>query len=194
MTTRLDRLVLLLDTGSTAIVRNTAAQQIGEVQRQHPDELYSLLARVLVHLRSRSWDTRTAAGAAIAAIAANVAPWEPGSVAAANTASPMAGGPEDDTDRLSFATFDIGIVIRGGAPLVSSAGAEFDVDFSGMDGRERLAYQKKLVKARLGMETEIADLDLVNDSDLKAARKSPAGPTVKEEVVPKQLLEIGKTS
>jgi TATA-binding protein-associated factor len=50
MTTRLDRLVLLLDTGSTQIVRSTAAKQLGQVQKQHPDELYPLLTRVLVHL------------------------------------------------------------------------------------------------------------------------------------------------
>lgn len=45
-TPRLDRLVLLLDTGSTPAIRSTAAQQIGDVQRQHPDDLYHLLARV----------------------------------------------------------------------------------------------------------------------------------------------------
>lgn len=43
---RLDRLVLLLDTGSTAAVRQTAAQQLGEIQKQHPSELYNLLSRV----------------------------------------------------------------------------------------------------------------------------------------------------
>jgi hypothetical protein len=43
---RLDRLVLLLDTGSTTAVRRTAAQQLGEIQKQHPGELYNLLSRV----------------------------------------------------------------------------------------------------------------------------------------------------
>lgn len=44
---RLDRLVLLLDTGSTTAVRRTAAQQLGEIQKQHPGELYNLLSRVI---------------------------------------------------------------------------------------------------------------------------------------------------
>jgi len=44
---RLDRLVLLLDTGSTPAVRTAAAEQLGEVQRQHPEDLYHLLARVM---------------------------------------------------------------------------------------------------------------------------------------------------
>lgn len=45
---RLDRLVLLLDTGSTTSVRRTAAQQLGEIQKQHPGELYNLLSRVRI--------------------------------------------------------------------------------------------------------------------------------------------------
>lgn len=43
---RLDRLVLLLETGSTAAVRATAAQQLGDIQKQHPSELFNLLSRV----------------------------------------------------------------------------------------------------------------------------------------------------
>ncbi|KAI7848134.1 hypothetical protein BDC45DRAFT_575107, partial [Circinella umbellata] len=77
MATRLDRLVLLLDTGSTASVRRTAAQQLGEIQKQHPGELYNLLSRVVVHLRSKAWDTRWAAGLALEEIAANVESWNP---------------------------------------------------------------------------------------------------------------------
>lgn len=50
LTYRLDRLVLLLDTGSTAAVRQTAAQQLGEIQKQHPTELYNLLSRVRITL------------------------------------------------------------------------------------------------------------------------------------------------
>ena len=43
---RLDRLLLLLDTGSSASVRKMAAAQLGELQKQHPHEFYLLLARV----------------------------------------------------------------------------------------------------------------------------------------------------
>ncbi|KAJ3393095.1 btaf1 RNA polymerase II, B-TFIID transcription factor-associated, 170kDa [Entophlyctis sp. JEL0112] len=188
MTTRLDRLVLLLDTGSTSVVRSTAAQQIGDVQRQHPDELYSLLARVLVHLRSKSWETRTAASAALSAIAKNVPQWNP---------SPGSNNPgqqsAEDQYRLSFESFEITNVIRSGAPLLSSAGGEFDVDFSGMNGRERIAFQKQLVKKRLGLESEMMDLDLVNEADFKIETARSSSPPVKVEAVPKQLLDIGKS-
>ena len=46
MATRLDRLLLLLETGSNPVTRKAAAQQLGEVQRLHPHELNSLLRRV----------------------------------------------------------------------------------------------------------------------------------------------------
>ncbi|KAJ3402488.1 hypothetical protein CcCBS67573_g02282 [Chytriomyces confervae] len=193
MASRLDRLVLLLDTGSTPLVRSTAAQQLGEVQRQHPDELYALLARVLVHLRSKSWETRSAASQALAAIAQSVAEWDPRGI---QTGIEMDTGTDSDTDRLSFDSFDMDAVIKNGAPLLASQGAEFDVDFTGLDARERLALQKKMVKQRLGMEAQIMDLDLINEGDLKMEpnAKGIMSPSVKEESVPKQLLEIGKSS
>ncbi|KAK9464205.1 uncharacterized protein V1516DRAFT_706060 [Lipomyces oligophaga] len=74
---RLDRLVSLLDTGSTQLVRNTAADQLADVQKAHPDELYNLLGRVLPYLRSTKWDTRVAAARAIGGIADNTAKWDP---------------------------------------------------------------------------------------------------------------------
>ena len=43
---RLDRLLSLLDTGSTEAVRRSAVEQIGEVQRLHPHELNNLLKKV----------------------------------------------------------------------------------------------------------------------------------------------------
>ena len=46
MATRLDRLLVLLDTGSNPVTRKAAAQQLGEVQKLHPHELNNLLRRV----------------------------------------------------------------------------------------------------------------------------------------------------
>ena len=46
MATRLDRLLVLLDTGSNSVTRKAAAQQLGEVQKLHPHELNNLLRRV----------------------------------------------------------------------------------------------------------------------------------------------------
>ena len=57
---RLDRLFTLLSTSSSSSARHLAARQLGEVQRLHPHELHSLLARIHPLLRSSSWDTRFA--------------------------------------------------------------------------------------------------------------------------------------
>src|SRR5436309_12177207 len=79
MASRLDRLVVLLETGSTTLVRTTAAQQLADIQKQHPHELYNLLARVAPYLRNREWECRVAAGRAIGGIAENVTQWDPNS-------------------------------------------------------------------------------------------------------------------
>ncbi|KAI7103757.1 hypothetical protein KC352_g30255, partial [Hortaea werneckii] len=76
-TSRLDRLVTLLETGSTQLIRNTAAQQLADVQKNHPDELFNLLTRVVPYLRSPSWDTRTAAAKAIGGIVEHAEKFDP---------------------------------------------------------------------------------------------------------------------
>ncbi|KAJ3098886.1 btaf1 RNA polymerase II, B-TFIID transcription factor-associated, 170kDa [Phlyctochytrium planicorne] len=186
MATRLDRLVLLLDSGSTPAVRSTAAQQLGDIQRQHPDELYNLLARVLVHLRSKSWETRVAAGEAIGAIAKNVHIWDPPPPPPHSTGSMVEEPMESD---LTFDTFEIAKVMRCGVPLLSSAGKEFDdaSDYANMDPRERIAFQKKQLKQRLGME--YMDLDFLSEADVKTDLKKSTSKT--EQFIPPQLLEKG---
>ncbi|KAJ3309940.1 btaf1 RNA polymerase II, B-TFIID transcription factor-associated, 170kDa [Boothiomyces sp. JEL0838] len=152
MTTRLDRLVLLLDTGSTSTVRSTAAKQIGQIQKQHPDELYPLLSRVLVHLNSKNWETRVAAGLAIQSICDNVSQWDPPSM-------------EELEGLLSFDTIDINTVLEKGMPLVASAGSEFDADLSDMDPKQRLQIQKQRLKERLGFGTQLMDVDFFEEQD-----------------------------
>lgn len=46
MPLRLDRLFILLDTGTTPVTRKAAAQQLGEVVKLHPHELNNLLSKV----------------------------------------------------------------------------------------------------------------------------------------------------
>lgn len=142
MPTRLDRLVVLLETGSTALVRNTAAQQLADIQKQHPHELYNLLARVAPYLRSREWECRVAAGKAIGGIAENVPRWDPNLDECISDVKPEVGlesvkgetglsstgadlkqslGGDDDC-RLCFNTFDPIQVLCNGEKLLGSAG------------------------------------------------------------------------
>ncbi|KAL5034972.1 hypothetical protein BDV3_004461 [Batrachochytrium dendrobatidis] len=178
MATRLDRLVLLLDTGSTASVRSTAAKQLGQVQKQHPDDLYYLLSRILVYLRSKSWETRVAAGDAINAVASAVPQWDPPSPTAHSTSEASAESAVAATDLeellLGFNNFDITTVVDRGAVLVASSGGEFDVDLSGMDPKERLVFQKKQLRERLGLATQFMDVSFVEETDLGGQSHSTA--------------------
>jgi TATA-binding protein-associated factor len=151
-----------LDTGSTATIRSSAAQQLGLVQKQHPNELYPLLVRVLVHLNSKNWETRIAAGLAIKAIIENVPQWDPNALSSSSangTAEPLTG-------LLSFNILDLNVVLENGKPLLASAGKEFDVDFTGLDPKQRLALQKKQLIQQLGLGMQFMDgIDSVNQVD-----------------------------
>uniref|UniRef100_A0A8C4F195 BTAF1 RNA polymerase II, B-TFIID transcription factor-associated n=1 Tax=Dicentrarchus labrax TaxID=13489 RepID=A0A8C4F195_DICLA len=169
---RLDRLFILLDTGTTPVTRKAAAQQLGEVVKLHPHELNSLLSKVLTYLRSPNWDTRIAAGQAVEAIVKNIPEWDP-------TPKPKKGEllecPHKDSpcDRLTFYHFDISRLLKHGASLLGSAGAEFELqeDKTGeMDPKERLARQRKLLQKKLGLDMGAAigmdTEELFNDDDL----------------------------
>ncbi|XP_032409207.1 TATA-binding protein-associated factor 172 [Xiphophorus hellerii] len=169
---RLDRLFILLDTGTTPVTRKAAAQQLGEVVKLHPHELNNLLSKVLTYLRSPSWDTRIAAGQAVEAIVKNIPEWNPAPKPKEESRENLS--PEDSScDRLNFYHFDISRLLRHGASLLGSAGAEFELqeDKTGeMDPKERLARQRKLLQKKLGLDMGAAigmDTDeLFNDEDL----------------------------
>uniref|UniRef100_A0A3P9J9Q0 BTAF1 RNA polymerase II, B-TFIID transcription factor-associated n=1 Tax=Oryzias latipes TaxID=8090 RepID=A0A3P9J9Q0_ORYLA len=169
---RLDRLFILLDTGTTPVTRKAAAQQLGEVVKLHPHELHNLLAKVLTYLRSPNWDTRIAAGQAVEAIVKNIPEWNPSPKPKEESREDLS--PEDSSsDRLSFYHFDISRLLKHGASLLGSAGAEFELqeDKTGeMDPKERLARQRKLLQKKLGLDMGAAigmdTEELFNDEDL----------------------------
>lgn len=77
---RLDRQVLLLETGSTKIVRNMAADQMGDLAKQHPEDILALLSRVYPFLLSKKWETRVTAARAVGNIVQYSSLWDPNSV------------------------------------------------------------------------------------------------------------------
>ncbi|KAK9400724.1 hypothetical protein NXF25_011438 [Crotalus adamanteus] len=170
---RLDRLFILLDTGTTPVTRKAAAQQLGEVVKLHPHELNNLLAKVLVHIRSTNWDTRIAAGQAVEAIVKNVPEWNPTPQPKQERGCENQMEDTSTSDRLRFDKFDICRLLKHGASLLGSAGAEFEVqdDTSGeVDPKERIARQRKLLQKKLGLDMGAAigmsTEDLFNDEDL----------------------------
>ncbi|XP_054654807.1 TATA-binding protein-associated factor 172 isoform X1 [Dunckerocampus dactyliophorus] len=177
---RLDRLFILLDTGTTPVTRKAAAQQLGEVVKLHPHELNSLLSKVLTYLRSPNWDTRIAAGQAVEAIVKNISEWNPAPKPKELSENLS---PEDPAcDRLSFYHFDISRLLKHGASLLGSAGAEFELQddkIGEMDPKERLACQRKLLQKKLGLDIGAAigmdTEELFNDEDLDYTCQ-PSGP------------------
>ncbi|CAG8553691.1 13638_t:CDS:10, partial [Dentiscutata heterogama] len=185
----LDRLVLLLDTGSTPAVRATAAQQLGEIQKQHPGELHNLLSRVVIHLSNKEWDTRIAAGQAIEAIGKNVPQWDPPEIV--KIENEISTKNESSDNKYSFENFDISNVLQNGKTLLGSAGKvcanylilnqivqpyvgfmEYDLDLSDLDPAQRLALQHKNLRERLGLGGEFMDVDLLDDVDISGATQT----------------------
>ncbi|EGE80113.2 TATA-binding protein-associated factor mot1 [Blastomyces dermatitidis] len=183
MTSRLDRLVTLLETGSTPLIRNTAAQQLADVQKQHPDELFNLLGRILPYLRSRSWDTRTAAAKAIGGIVGYAERFDPNADEGPKSAEDVVGEDDDvspavkkeedkevaenavSEDLLDVDTLDISSILKFGHKLLGSAGKEYEYSLAGLDAASRLQHQKKTLSSRLGLGGEYMQEDLVNEAD-----------------------------
>ncbi|KAM7432717.1 btaf1 RNA polymerase II [Porites harrisoni] len=190
MSTRLERLFLLLDTGSTAVTRKAAAQQLGEVQKLHPHELHNLLSRVHVFLKSSSWDTRIAAGQAVEAIAQNVPQWNPAAIGRIK-AEPVEKDKVEETSEselLEFSKFDINRVLKHGERLVGSSGAEYDLpdeDLLGLEPKERLIRQQKLLRKRLGLDIapgiDVGMDKLFDDEDLLVNPHEVKGKTLSKQ-------------
>ncbi|KAJ5534790.1 hypothetical protein N7527_001044 [Penicillium freii] len=186
MASRLDRLVTLLETGSTQLIRNTAAQQLADVQKQHPDELFNLLGRILPYLRSKSWDTRTASAKAIGLIVSNAEIYDPNEDDGLQIKS---AADEDDVeiksevkseeliladDFLKLDTLDIPSVLKYGKRLLGSAGKEYEYSLASMEPASRLQHQKKTLTSRLGLEGEYLEEDLIEDIELAPKVVTPA--------------------
>ncbi|XP_054159429.1 TATA-binding protein-associated factor 172-like [Oppia nitens] len=199
MSSRLDRLLLLLETGSTAVTRKAAALQLGEVQRLHPHELHNLLNKVRPYLRSNSWETRIAASQAVEAIVANVPVWMPAGSrltsssgseidcqmtdASSSSQSTTTTTTTGSTGRMSFEKYDINTVIKCGHNLLASEGKEFDdigdnnsatTANSAVDLKEKIALQRQALNHKLGLDVANhlgLQLDFITNSDLTDDRK-----------------------
>lgn len=124
MTSRLDRLFILLENGSSNVTRQAAANQIGEVQRLYPHELHNLLNRLIGYLHHPAWDTRISAAQAVGAILKNVPKWDP--KPSAITTEFKAEDSTDESVDLTFDSFDPVRMLQTGARLMGSEGTEFD--------------------------------------------------------------------
>jgi len=189
---RLDRLIKLLDTGSSVDARREAARQIGELAASHAGQLPNLLRRIRAHLRSKKWDTRVAASQTMSEIAMrlrhpSIATMEMESDRAARAeanakrseptrAKTVDGFSASDALDLTFDKFDVERVLAKAGVLLSSSGLGWHLEHGGGTKAERLAQAKASLKRRLGMELgpeagammdeNMKMSDLVRDEDL----------------------------
>ncbi|XP_073120900.1 TATA-binding protein-associated factor BTAF1 [Henckelia pumila] len=180
---RLHRLLTLLDTGSTQATRFSAARQIGEIAKSHPQDLIALLNKVSQYLHSKKWDTRVAAARAVGAIAENVKHTslaelsscldmklsEAGISATFNEVVIWPNYHSKIVAGTSFRSFDLNKVLEFGA-LLASGGQEYDIGNDNCKNpRERLSRQKQNLRRRLGLDVceQFMDVsDMIRDEDL----------------------------
>ena len=186
----------LLETGSTQLIRNTAAQQLGDVQKQHPDELFNLLTRVLPFLKSKSWDTRTAAAKAIGGIVENASLFEPNADDGSEVNESINVQGIDETShlpasalaetQLQLKTLDLTAILANGKKLLGSGGKEQDYAVASMDPATRLDFQRRVSNATLGLSGGNVDKQIskilremnIPKTDPYASRVPPTMPKV----------------
>ncbi|KAM0265193.1 hypothetical protein ACHAQJ_000346 [Trichoderma viride] len=165
MTSRLDRLVTILETGSTRLIRDTAVNQLADWQKQHPDELFNLLSRVIPYLRFKDWETRQTAAKAIGKIVENAPLYDPNSGDAPSEPKKEESSSENgtvkkeednkassvlsDEDIFRLETLDVDTILKFGRPLLRGGGIEYNL--ASLDPQARLEYQKKTLLGRLGL-------------------------------------------
>lgn len=204
MESRLDRLFVLLETGSSSVTRRAAARQLGEVQRLHPHELHHLLSRINTYLHSPAWETRIAAGQAVEAVIQNVPQWDP---PASNIKRELSAQSVllSQTGRLKFQQFDMNKVLANSTHLMGSEGKEYDTEeeCAGIDIREKMARQRQVLNSRLGLDVAVKigiDMseifsaeDLTISVDVDGSRHDTTRKTVRD-MVQQEIAHIGMLS
>ena len=188
----------LLETGSTQLIRNTAAQQLADVQKAHPEELFNLLTRVVPYLRHRTWDTRVAAAKALGGIVDNAEKYDPNSnedsdghnfskigedvFAIKKEENGDISTPLPNDMHLTLETLNLPAILKYGKELARGTGREIDYALTGLDPAERLEHQKRTVVMRLGLRGKYVEEDVYSDADVAPTTKQNGTSTPRQEV------------
>ncbi|GFR50407.1 hypothetical protein Agub_g12624, partial [Astrephomene gubernaculifera] len=179
---RLQKLLNLLETGTSEATRKAAAKQLSEIARAHPDQVLSTVQKVHAYLYHKSWETRVAAGEALAYLADIFVHHTPDdlhrhALACGEDAEALTQAMGPDAP-LAFSNFSLQHVLERGTPLGASGGQEFDLVLDpGLPPKARLAAQREVLKKRLGLDRDMGlDADaLFGDEDLEAAEELYGG-------------------
>ncbi|KAI2471483.1 hypothetical protein F4781DRAFT_112899 [Annulohypoxylon bovei var. microspora] len=183
MTSRLDRLVTILETGSTKLIKDTAVSQLADWQKQHPEELFNLLSRVVPYLRHKDWDTRATAAKALGKIIENAPFYDPNEdedPTASKKEEPSGENgfikkEEDDISPISSDEYfrpeslDVSTVLKYGRELLRTGNVDYGL--ASLDPQARLSHQKKTLTGRLGLLGR-----LFEDEEIPIAVEKSASP------------------
>ncbi|TDZ29364.1 putative helicase mot1 [Colletotrichum spinosum] len=190
MASRLDRLVTILETGSTRLIRDTAVNQLADWQKQQPEELFNLLSRIVPYLRHKDWETRSTAAKAIGKVIENAPLYDPNEDEDSPTVKKDESEEngyvkkEEEKDLPSFAsdeflklgTLNVEHIIKYGRQLLRGGNIEYAL--ASLDPAARLAHQKKTLNGRLGLlgrHFEDAEMPVVLDREIGPS--TPQDPT-----------------
>lgn len=168
----------IIETGSTKLIRDTAVNQLADWQKQHPDELFNLLTRVVPYLRHKEWETRSTAAKALGKIVENAPLYDPNleedlsadeipktveeDAGVKKEEDKEAGLPQDTLFSLDL--LDVDVILNYGKELLR--GGQIEWGLAALDPQARLEHQKKTLPGRLGLlgrKVESEEIAVPND-------------------------------
>ncbi|KAI1777650.1 hypothetical protein F4818DRAFT_447796 [Hypoxylon cercidicola] len=178
----------ILETGSTKLIKDTAVNQLADWQKQHPDELFNLLSRVVPYLRHKEWDTRVTSAKALGKISENAPLYDPNDdedPTVAKKEEPIGENgfvkEEDDESPLSSDEWfrpeilDVSTILKYGRELLRSGNVDYGL--ASLEPQARLAHQKKTLTGRLGLlGRRFEDEEVPNPTEKSASPFTPQDP------------------
>ena len=118
---RLDRLIVLLDQGSSSGIKRNASIQLAQIVNNRPQDLASLLVKIVPLLGFKSWDTRTQTAMTLGSMQVSVI-WQ-----------------LRDFEFLEFSDFE---ELKNGIPLLESPGEEYEAFIMEADEQKKIIKEK----------------------------------------------------
>lgn len=198
---RLDRLATLIETGSTPFIRNTAADQLSDLAKQHPEDILNLLSRVYPFLLNKKWETRTTAARAMGGIISLASQWDPNSETEDEPKVKEIKEEEEDplnpnlgdnfeTRLVTLDAFNLQDILNSGIVLLASSGSEYNTTSNGSSNKRRRSEfvtqlglgkpkspVKPVVKVKREDSTGLLDGDSPSSSSAPSSSPSPTRST-----------------
>lgn len=148
-------------------------------QKQHPEELFNIIGRVVPYLRHKDWETRSTAAKALGKIIEHAEPYDPNADEQKTEPKPVPAEPKEEDEKTkkedseskvggvsvkkeeqkeaiflqdelyALDSLDINSVLKYGRELLR--GGNPDLALGALGPQDRLAHQKKTLNGRLGL-------------------------------------------